>query len=335
MSESLSAAAASPAETPVSPAPNGTQPPLMELQHVDLTYGGKVRAVVDASLSVPRGTTFGLVGESGSGKSTLARVMVGLYQPTAGTVLFKGDPMSRFDARAKKAFKRAAQKIFQDPVASLSPRLKIKDLLEEPLIIHKVDRAEAWPNVLKLLHRVGLSETVLEKYPHQVSGGQARRVGICRALVLNPDLVVADEPTAGLDVSVQGDLINLMGDLQRDFGLTYVMVSHNLHVIRAISDRLGVMYLGRLVETGPTRAVFQSPAHPYTRALIEATPTVTAKQIGIRQGLQGEIPSLLNPPPGCPFQTRCPIVEDRCRIEVPKTRRIAPDREVICHKPLV
>jgi len=309
-------------------------PDLIEVQDAAVAFG-RVTAVDAVSLAIRPGETVGLIGESGSGKSTLARLLVDLVRPNAGTVRFDGQDLATLDRAARRAYRRDAQMIFQDPVASLSPRMTIGRALAEPLAIHGIDRAQAWPGVLELLHRVGLPETILGKYPHQVSGGQARRVGIARALVLRPKLVVADEPTAGLDVSVQGDLVNLMTELQRDFGLTYLLVSHNLNVVRAMADRFAVMYLGRLIEVGPARRIFVAPAHPYTRALIAATPRLDPDRLQAPVPLAGEMPNPADLPPGCRFQTRCPLVDDHCRKVEPPETALTDGRMVRCHKPLV
>ena len=308
-------------------------PDLAQIQDATVAFG-RVKAVDGVSLAIQPGETVGLIGESGSGKSTLARLLVDLVRPSAGQIRFDGRDLATLDGPARRAYRRDAQMIFQDPVASLSPRLNIGRLLAEPLQIHGLDRAQAWPGVLELLRRVGLPETVLGKYPHQVSGGQARRVGIARALVLRPRLVVADEPTAGLDVSVQGDLVNLLTELQRDFGLTYLLVSHNLNVVRAMADRFAVMYLGQLIEVGPARTIFAAPAHPYTRALIAATPRLDPDRTQPHALLAGEMPNPNDLPPGCRFQTRCPLADDHCRAVEPGETVLGDGRMVRCHKPL-
>ncbi len=308
--------------------------PLLSLDRVSLTYGN-LPAVRAVSLDLTAGETLSIVGESGSGKSSLTRMALGLVPPTAGAVRFEGRDLADLRGRDAKAFRRAAQMIFQDPVAALSPRMRIRSLLAEPLRIHGVPVEPAWDGVLALLRRVGLSETVLDKHPHQVSGGQARRVGIARALVLRPRLLVADEPTAGLDVSVQGDLVNLLVDLQRGFGLTYLVVSHNLDVVRALSDRVMVLYLGRAVETGPAGRIFHAPAHPYTRALLAAVPRLDPGNRRRSEPLPGEVPSPLNPPTGCAFHPRCPLADDRCRQAAPAEQVLADGHRVACHKPLV
>jgi peptide/nickel transport system ATP-binding protein len=287
------------------------------------------------SLAIKERETLGLVGESGSGKTTIAKTLVGLYRPAEGTITFDGRDLSKFGRHDMMAFRRQAQMIFQDPLSSLSPRLTVKSLLAEPLKIHGRDPKGEWGHVRETMAAVSLSEALLDKYPHQVSGGQARRVGIARALVLNPRLVVADEPTAGLDVSIQGDLLNLLADLQERFGLTYLMVSHNLNVVRKVTDRVAVMYLAQIVEIGRTATVFAAPAHPYTHALLSANPEIDPARRREKIVLSGEIPSPLHPPSGCRFHTRCPRAQERCRVEEPLLRPMGGERSAACHFPLV
>jgi oligopeptide/dipeptide ABC transporter ATP-binding protein len=292
-------------------------------------------AVLGASLSIAPGETFGLVGESGSGKTSLARAIVGLVVPHAGEIRFRGRALTRLSERALRPVRREIGMMFQDPVASLSPRHTVQSLITEPLRIHRVrvhDYADAARRALAL---VGLDDSFLGRYPYQLSGGQARRVGAARALVLNPALVIADEPTAGLDVSVQGEILNLFGALRRTHGLAYLIVTHNLPVIRHISDRLGIMYLGRLVEQEPTAEIFRCPAHPYTAGLIAAMPLPDPERRREAPPLEGEIPSLRNRPQGCEFHTRCPFAQPRCRNEPPAYREVAPGRGASCHFPLL
>lgn len=311
--------------------------PLASIEAVSVVYGGVLRAVDNVSFAIRPGETLGLVGESGSGKTTVSKLILGLLRPTEGRVLFDGRDVHALPAGERRWFRRQAQMIFQDPISSLSPRLTIRSLLEEPLRIHGLPLKEHWPRMRELMDAIGIKEALLDKHPHQVSGGQARRVGIARALVLNPRLVVADEPTAGLDVSIQGDLLNLMHDLQGRFGLTYLLVSHNLSVVRTVTDEVAVMYLGRLVEHGPTRTVFARPAHPYTRALIAANPMIDPDRLRKRATIAGEIPSPTALPPGCRFQTRCPKAQTRCRVEDPALLPVAgPERtgqSAACHFP--
>jgi peptide/nickel transport system ATP-binding protein len=308
---------------------------LAEMDAASVVFEGGLRAVDRVSLAIEEGETLGLVGESGSGKTTIAKTLVGLYRPAEGAVRFDGRDLSELGRHEMLAFRRQAQMIFQDPLSSLSPRLTVKSLLAEPLKIHGRDPKGEWGHVRDIMGAVSLSEALLDKYPHQVSGGQARRVGIARALVLNPRLVVADEPTAGLDVSIQGDLLNLLADLQDKFGLTYLMVSHNLNVVRKVTDRVAVMYLAKIVEIGRTATVFAKPAHPYTHALLSANPEIDPAKRREKIVLSGEIPSPLHPPSGCRFHTRCPRAEDRCRVEEPALRPMGGDRAAACHFPLV
>ncbi len=308
--------------------------PLTEVREVCVVFEGGVRAVDGVSLDIWPGETLGLVGESGSGKTTLGKAMLGLYRPVSGEVLFAGRNVHGLGGADGMWFRREAQMILQDPVSSLSPRLTIRRLLAEPIRIHGFDMAEHWPRMRELMASIGLPEVLLDKYPHQISGGQARRVGMARALILNPRLIVADEPTAGLDVSIQGDLLNLMRDLQERFGLTYLIVSHNLNVIGKVTDRVAIMYLGKLVEIGPTHRIFSSPAHPDTHALNSANPIVDPHKRHAKVVLAGEIPSPSNPPPGCRFHTRCPQVQPRCRREEPRLAPIGDGRSVACHFPL-
>jgi oligopeptide transport system ATP-binding protein len=259
---------------------------------------------------------------------------MGLARPTSGRIAIEGETLTAIFARDGLAFRRRAQMLLQDAVASLSPRMRIRALAEEPLRIHALPIAEGRARIEALLKRLGLPLNTLDKYPHQVSGGQARRVAILRALVLQPQIIVADEPTAGLDVSVQGDLLNLMLDLHGEFGLTYLIVSHNLNVIRRITKRTAVMYLGQIVEEAPTKALFEAPAHPYTAALLSTNPSVDPARRKARIVLQGEIPSVVNPPSGCRFHTRCPQAVARCSVDVPKLREAENGRRVRCHFPL-
>jgi peptide/nickel transport system ATP-binding protein len=275
-----------------------------------------LRAVDGVSFSIPKGTTLSLVGESGCGKSTVARLVVGLYPPTRGRVLFDGQDLA--SARANAAQRRRMQMIFQDPYASLNPRWRVRDIVAEPIRAFGLvpGRAAQRDRVAELLTEVGLSPLDGEKFPHEFSGGQRQRVSIARALSSSPEFLVCDEPTSALDVSVQAQILNLMKALQRDLGLTYLFISHNLAVVRQISDRIGVMYLGRVVELAPAETLFTEPRHPYTRALLEAIPDLdmTGRQ---RVPVGGEVPSPISPPPGCPFHPRCPLANERCRTEVP------------------
>jgi peptide/nickel transport system ATP-binding protein len=305
--------------------------PLIEVRNVSVAFGA-TRAVEGASLAVKAGTTLGIVGESGSGKTTISRVMLGLVTPTEGRVIYDGRDIATFRRSDRLWFRRHAQMIFQDPASSLSPRLTIRRALEEPLRIHGLPVGQYRGRLDELLATVGLRDAQLDKYPHQLSGGQARRVGIARALILEPRLVVADEPTAGLDVSIQGDLLNLMGELQRRLGLTYVMVSHNLNVIRTATDEVAVMYLGKLVEIGATGRVFERPGHPYTRALLGANPQIDPERKRPKEILQGEVPTAR--PSGCHFRTRCRFAQARCATEEPQLTSQPDGRVLACHFPL-
>lgn len=306
--------------------------PLVLFEEAVVAYG-RLRVLQDVTLALPRGTITGLVGESGSGKTTLCRALLGLTPVLAGRVLFDGRDVVAHLATAPRAFRRRVQMLLQDAVASLSPRMTLGATLEEPLRIHGLDLAEGRARLTAILRRLGLPEDLRGKYPHQISGGQARRVGVARALVMQPEMMVADEPTAGLDVSVQGELLNLLLDLQRELGLTYLLVSHNLNVVRRITDRTAVMYLGQVVEEARTAEVFRRPAHPYAAALLSTNPSL---QPGRRRGrivLEGEIPSMIAPPGGCRFHTRCPVAQPRCAREAPALAEVAPGRRARCHFP--
>lgn len=307
--------------------------PLAALEGVSVDFAGGVRALDDVTLALPRGTILGLVGESGSGKTTLCRALMGLVPHSAGRILFDGEEQRTWQRRDPRGYHRRAQMLLQDAVASLSPRMTIGAALEEPLRIHRLPLAEGRARLAGLLARLGLPAQIATRYPHQVSGGQARRIGMARALVMQPDLVVADEPTAGLDVSVQGELLNLLLDLRAELGLTWLVVSHNLNVVRRITDRTAVMYLGQVVEEAPSRDLFARPAHPYAAALVAANPALHGGPRRPRILLQGEIPSVLRPPPGCRFHTRCPVAQPRCAAEAPKLAEIAPGRLARCHFP--
>jgi peptide/nickel transport system ATP-binding protein len=288
-----------------------------------------LRAVDDVSFSIPRGTTLALVGESGCGKSTIARLSVGLLEPSGGDILFEGQPLSA--ARAQPGLRRRMNMIFQDPYASLNPRWRVRDIVAEPIRAFGMakSRGEIVERVGALLARVGLSAQDGEKYPHEFSGGQRQRVSIARALSSDPEFLVCDEPTSALDVSVQAQILNLMKDLQRRYGLTYLFISHNLAVVRHMADRLGVMYLGRIVELGPAEDIFRAPRHPYTRLLLDAIPDLA--MIGrARAQVGGEVPSPIDPPPGCTFHPRCPLANARCRVEKPAVTPVG-TAQVACH----
>jgi len=277
-----------------------------------------VRAVDGVSFSVARGRTFGLVGESGCGKSTLGRSIVRLQEPTAGEVLLDGTDIAALSRKALLPYRRRVQMIFQDPYASLSPRRTVEQTLREPLDVHRIGApSERDRRVRELLDVVGLSMRALNRYPHEFSGGQRQRVGIARALALEPQLIVADEPVSALDVSVQSQVLNLVEDLQAEHGIAFIFIAHDLAVIQHVSDVIGVMYLGRLVEIASSTDLYAEPKHPYTRALMSAIPQPEPGSGRKRIVLEGEVPSPMNPPTGCPFHTRCPKVMDRCRSEIP------------------
>ena len=288
-----------------------------------------LRAVDDVSFAIPRGTTLSLVGESGCGKSTVARLAVGLYAPSEGEIRFEGHPL--FAARAQPELRRRMNMIFQDPYASLNPRWRVRDIVAEPIRAFGLiqSQREIAESVAALLTQVGLAPADGEKYPHEFSGGQRQRISIARALSSEPEFLVCDEPTSALDVSVQAQILNLLSDLQLRLGQTYLFISHNLAVVRHMSDRLGVMYLGRIVELGPGETIFRTPRHPYTRLLLDAIPDL--ELIGrSRTPVGGEVPSPIDPPPGCPFHPRCPLANARCRSEKPLHTRAA-DVLVACH----
>jgi peptide/nickel transport system ATP-binding protein len=286
-------------------------------------------AVDDVSFAIPRGTTLALVGESGCGKSTIARLSVGLHAPSDGVIRFEGQDLS--SARAQPALRRRMNMIFQDPYASLNPRWRVRDIVAEPIRAFNLLSAETdiRARVAALLVQVGLAAADGDKYPHEFSGGQRQRISIARALSSEPEFLVCDEPTSALDVSVQAQILNLMKDLQQRLNLTYLFISHNLAVVRHMADRLGVMYLGRIVEMGPAETIFAVPRHPYTRLLLDAIPDL-AMMGQERIPVGGEVPSPIDPPSGCPFHPRCPLANDRCRVEKPAHTRIG-DVQVACH----
>ncbi len=292
-----------------------------------------IQGVAGVSFEVNRGETFALVGESGSGKTTLARAINGLQKTSAGAIHFEGTDITALTPQAMRPLRRRMSMMFQDPVGSLSPRLTVGALIAEPLRIHKITDRDLRAETRRLLSLVGLPTEFAERYPHQLSGGQARRVGVARAIALDPLLIIADEPTAGLDVSVQGEVLNLLNDLRERLGVAMVIITHNLHVVHHVADRMAVMYLGRFVETGDTEAVFNTPRHPYTAALLSANPEPDPDKARHRISLPAEVPSLLSRPPGCEFHTRCPWVQDRCRTEAPDLRAIH-GRHLSCHSPL-
>jgi oligopeptide/dipeptide ABC transporter ATP-binding protein len=286
---------------------------------------GDVRAVDGVSFSVSKGETLGLVGESGCGKSTLGRTLMRLEDPTDGRVLFEGQDLSHASQDELFGLRRDIQIIFQDPYSSLNPRMTVGEIVREPLVVHRVGtKTEQLDKVRNLLETVGLTGEMLGRYPHEFSGGQRQRIGVARALALDPKLVVADEPVSALDVSVQSQVLNLMIRLQRERDLTYVFISHDLSVVEHVSDTIAIMYLGRIVEKGPVDRIFEHPAHPYTRALLQAIPNPDPRGRRDRAPVQGEAPSPVSPPPGCAFHPRCPFVVDDCRAAVPALEPVDP-----------
>lgn len=293
---------------------------------------GYVKAVDGITFNVNRGETLGIVGESGCGKSTMARSVLRLLAPTDGRVTFEGQNILLLSKVKMRALRRQMQIVFQDPYASLNPRFTVAQTLMEPMIVHKLyNVSNRKERVRSLLERVGLDADYMNRYPYEFSGGQRQRIGIARALALNPKLMMLDEPVAALDVSVQSQVLNLLEDLQEEFNLTYVFVAHDLSVVRHISDRVLVMYLGRMAELADSEDLFADPLHPYTRALMSAVPIPDPDAKRERVILQGDLPSPANPPPGCPFHTRCPVAMDVCKELVPEWREVKANHNVACH----
>ena len=294
--------------------------------------GALVQAVNGVSLDIGRGETVGLIGESGCGKSTLGRAILRLHEPTSGRVEFDGTDVTALSGQQLKAMRRRMQIIFQDPYASLNPRKTVAEIVGLPLKLHGVARgSEARERVAAMIENVGLRTEHLGRYPHEFSGGQRQRIGIARALILNPQFLVCDEPVSALDVSIQAQILHLLGTLRRELGLTYLFVSHDIAVIGYVSERIAVMYLGEIVEYGPTRLILEQPRHPYTQALLSAIPRVDHAGAHERVRLQGDLPSPIDPPPGCRFHTRCPQATERCRTEAPRSVRLADGRTAACH----
>ena len=295
--------------------------------------GGKLHAVDNISFRLQRGRTLGVVGESGCGKSTLGKMLVGLTGVTSGEVIFKGRPIENVKKAERKELRREMQMIFQDPMSSLDPRLCTMELIAEPLNIFKVcpNREALEKRVRELMDLVGISEHMMYSYPHELDGGRRQRIGIARALALEPDFIVCDEPVSALDVSIQAQVLNLLKQIQRDKGLTYLFITHDLSVVKHISDDILVMYMGQMVEKAPAKALFRAPMHPYTRGLLSAIPVPSIRQKQKRIIMKGEITSPVNMKPGCRFAARCPYAQERCRREQPELKELEPEHFVSCH----
>jgi oligopeptide/dipeptide ABC transporter ATP-binding protein len=317
-------------------------PPLIDVtdlkKHFPIRKGilgrtvGNVLAVDGISFAINEGETLGLVGESGCGKTTVARTVLRLIEPTSGQIKVRGQDISGLSKAEMRPLRRQMQIVFQDPFSSLNPRIRVGKIVGEPLKVHNVgDTKERRERVAQLFQRVGLRPEQIDNYPHQFSGGQRQRVSIARALALDPGFIVADEPVSALDVSIQAQVINLLMDLQRDLGLSYLFVSHNLAVVEHISHRVAVMYLGRIVEYADKASLFANPLHPYTEALLAAVPLPDPSLSRPRHRVTGDVPSPINPPSGCHFHPRCPIAEARCKTERPELREVAPGHQVSCH----
>jgi len=291
-----------------------------------------VKAVDDVSFKVYKGETYGIVGESGCGKSTTGRALLRLIEPTEGSAIYEGEDLFTLKGKDRMKAYQDLQMVFQDPYSSLNPRQRIGHILEEPLKIHKIGTSkERTEIVMDILAKVGMRIDHYYRYPHELSGGQRQRIGLARAIVVNPKLIIADEPVSALDVSIQSQVLNLLHKLQRDMGLTYVFIAHDISVVRHISDRIGVMYLGKIIEEAPTDELMENPKHPYTQALLSSVPIANPEKKRARIILKGDLPSPLNPPAGCAFHTRCPFAMDICRKEVPVAKEVSAGHTAACH----
>ncbi len=297
---------------------------------------GWVRAVDNVTLLIPEGKTLGLVGESGSGKTTIGRLVLRLIEPTSGSVFFMGRNIFKLRGRDLRWFRRNAQMVFQDPYGSLNPRMTVYDIINEALRTHKIDVGDPKEYIIKLLYEVGLNETHLYRYPHEFSGGQRQRIAIARVLALQPKFIVLDEPTSALDVSVQAQILNMLKDLQKRYNLTYLFISHDLGVVRYMSDYIAVMYVGKIVEIGPAEEVFEKPFHPYTKMLLASIPVPDPEYVKKKPPIRivGEPPSPVNPPPGCRFHPRCPYASEKCKREEPSLVEVEHGHWVACWHPL-
>lgn len=315
---------------------------ILDVQNIHMNFNSKgicVKAVNDVSFAVNEGETIGIVGESGCGKTTLGRCIVRAYEPTAGQVLYttadgKTVDFLKIDKKTMKRFRQEIQMIFQDPYSSLDPRMTVLDIIKEPIVANypKMPKAEIEQKVMDIAAKVGLNTSYLKRYPHAFSGGQRQRIGIARALVLNPRVIICDEAVSALDVSIQAQVINLLHDLQKEFNLTYLFISHDLSVVEYISDKVGVMYLGKMVEFAETRQLFAKPLHPYTESLLSAVPVADPEVQIERIPLEGEIPNPANPPSGCFFHTRCRYCTEKCKEAAPKYVEMEPGHYVACHR---
>ncbi len=290
-----------------------------------------VKAVDGLTFDIFQGETLSLVGESGCGKSTTGRVLLKLLEPTEGSIHFDDQEITHLNENELRPFRKEMQMVFQDPYASLNPRMKVKEIIEEPLIVHGIDAATRKKRVNELLETVGLNTYHGNRYPHEFSGGQRQRIGIARALAVNPRLIIADEPVSALDVSIQAQILNLLKDLQEEYELTYLFISHDLSVVEHVSDRVAVMYLGKIVELGSKTQIFENPLHPYTKALLSAVPIANPRLKRERIVLKGDIPNPANPPSGCAFHTRCPFATERCKVEEPKYESYGDQHFAACH----